>query len=384
MKTNYYIGFLSALLLSGMSVKAQYADNIYHGSDDGGVIINNYYENYDYYYSSRINRFHRSYSTFSYYSPVFTETYWYTYNPYSWGISIYNGVAGFSLGNGFGYPVFSASSFYYDYRGYDPFYYSYNYGGYPSWYYNSWAYDPYFYNYWFIPYGVNINVSCNLSPTYWGWNYHYYDGHYNRYSDCRPVYHSTNSVHADGRSLNQAVKNEDLVAGSRRQSVLTSGAGRTSAEKPVSGLKAVDNPSVNYPQKYQAESRRSIQEAVNRNTNVTVKSETRRRSSQTISGSSEMYQPSVKREIPEYRKENRSMVAMTNPSFNGTSQPYQGRRIQERSNSNTQTGTVTTPSVPSSNSRRDNSVLQSRSQGERVPKQPAGEVPISNENTRRK
>jgi len=34
MKTNYYIGFLSALLLSGMSVKAQYADNVYHDNTE--------------------------------------------------------------------------------------------------------------------------------------------------------------------------------------------------------------------------------------------------------------------------------------------------------------------------------------------------------------
>jgi len=392
MKTNYYIGFLSALLLSGMSVKAQYADNIYHGSGDAGIVVNNYYDNYDYYYSSRINRFHRSYTTFSYYSPVFTETYWYTYNPYSWGISIYSGGTRFSPGYSFGYPVFPAASFYYDYRRYDPFYYSYNYVGYPSWYYNNWVYDPYIYNYWYTPYGVSINFSYNLSTPCWGWNYHYYDGYYHRDNDNRPVYYSSNSVDTDVRSLNQAVVNEDLVSGSRRQksvinytqSIPTSGARRTSSEKPVSESNAVDNPSGNNALKSQAASRRSITEAVSRNTNVSIKSETRRSSSLAISGSSEMNQPSVKREIPDYSNQNRSLVTMAKPSYNETSQPYTERRTQERSNTDIQRRNVPDQSVPAINSRRENSVLQSKSSGERDHKQPAGDVPVSKENGRRK
>ena len=55
------------------------------------VVVTKHYRNYDYYYASRINRFHRSYTTFSFYSPVYTDWYWYTNQPATWGISIYAG-----------------------------------------------------------------------------------------------------------------------------------------------------------------------------------------------------------------------------------------------------------------------------------------------------
>ena len=126
MKAKYYIGILSALLLAGSTVKAQYADNGYYGNDDTRIIVNNYYDDYDYYYSSRINRFHRSYAVFDYYSPVFTDTYWYSYRPYTWGLSIYRGGLGFSMGYNTYYPV---------YYGYDwDYYYGYNYGWYDPYY----------------------------------------------------------------------------------------------------------------------------------------------------------------------------------------------------------------------------------------------------------
>ncbi|HQK36660.1 MAG TPA: hypothetical protein PLC81_03415, partial [Bacteroidales bacterium] len=54
------------------------------------VVINNYYDYdpYDYYYTSRIRRFHSSYYWgWGYYDPFFTDLYWYTYNPWDWGIS---------------------------------------------------------------------------------------------------------------------------------------------------------------------------------------------------------------------------------------------------------------------------------------------------------
>src|SRR4030042_7004207 len=106
MKAKFYIGIISALLLAGSPVAAQFADD------------------YDYYYASRINRFHRSYAAFDYYSPVFTETYYYNYRPFSWGISIYGGGGfGFGLGHSYRYPV-------YNYGWYDPYYGSSLYWGY--------------------------------------------------------------------------------------------------------------------------------------------------------------------------------------------------------------------------------------------------------------
>ncbi len=52
--------------------------------------MNNYYHVSGYEYASRISRFHTSYVTFDFYSPMFTEIYWYRYTPYSWGVSIYD------------------------------------------------------------------------------------------------------------------------------------------------------------------------------------------------------------------------------------------------------------------------------------------------------
>ena len=121
MKAKLYIGIISALLLAGTPMAAQFADYNGYRNDNTRMIINNYYyDDYDYYFASRINRFHRSYAVFDYYSPLFTETYWYNYRPYSWGISIYGGL-GFVH---YRYPV-------YNYGWYDPYF------GY-SWY---WDYD---------------------------------------------------------------------------------------------------------------------------------------------------------------------------------------------------------------------------------------------------
>ncbi len=61
---------------------------------DGNIVqyqefhIDNYY---DYSYSSRIRRFHRDWVSFGYYDPYFTNMYWYNYDPYFYGTSIYMG-----------------------------------------------------------------------------------------------------------------------------------------------------------------------------------------------------------------------------------------------------------------------------------------------------
>jgi len=60
MNSKYNIGILSALLLTGMPVKARYPDNPYYSNGAAPLIVNNYYDGNDYNYSSYINRFHRS------------------------------------------------------------------------------------------------------------------------------------------------------------------------------------------------------------------------------------------------------------------------------------------------------------------------------------
>ena len=82
MKTKYNI-LLSALLLLPAIVNAQFNDDREFRNDNAGVVINNYYPENDYYYASRIKRFHHSYAAFEYYAPVFTDVYWYNYQPFT-------------------------------------------------------------------------------------------------------------------------------------------------------------------------------------------------------------------------------------------------------------------------------------------------------------
>ena len=63
--------------------------------ENGNNITNNYYGDYyedddDYFYSSRIRRFHRA-NTWGYYDPWYTNMYYYNYDPFYWGTSIYIG-----------------------------------------------------------------------------------------------------------------------------------------------------------------------------------------------------------------------------------------------------------------------------------------------------
>ena len=106
MKAKLYIRIIVVFMLTGLTVNAQtnYAGDF--RNDDAIVVVNNYYDNYDYYYSSRINRFHRSYTDFNYYAPVYTDAYWYNYQPFTWGISIYGG-GGFGIGYATAYPVYN-------------------------------------------------------------------------------------------------------------------------------------------------------------------------------------------------------------------------------------------------------------------------------------
>ncbi len=150
MKTKIYIGIVQALLLVGVTANGQmeYAGN--YRNDNAKVIVNNYYDNYDYYYSSRINRFHRSYTAFNYYAPVYTDAYWYNYQPFSWGISIYGG-GGFGIGYTTAYPVYG---------------YEVGWSGYGSSYY--WDYDPFYYSAWNYAPAINIGIGFGFGwPNYY-------------------------------------------------------------------------------------------------------------------------------------------------------------------------------------------------------------------------
>lgn len=127
-------------------------------SDEKGntYVTNNYYNEddyYDYQYSARLKRFYSPAIGYGYYDPFYTNSYWYDYNPYNYGVSIY-----------LGYNWWAPSYCYYDPFWYGPVYphiHNHYFGYYDSW------YSPYGY------YGYN---------NYWnGYNHGYNDGYWNGY-----------------------------------------------------------------------------------------------------------------------------------------------------------------------------------------------------------
>jgi len=87
---------LATIAVAAMTTMAAAADRDPSGAGTGSangsqqVIVNNYYMQGGYEYTSRLKRFHTSYVTFDFYSPMYTEVYWYRYTPYTWGVSIYD------------------------------------------------------------------------------------------------------------------------------------------------------------------------------------------------------------------------------------------------------------------------------------------------------
>ncbi len=290
MKAKYYIGILSALLLAGMPVKAQYADDVYLDNDNAGArtVVNNYYDDYDYYYSSRINRFHRSYAVFDYYSPFFTDTYWYSYRPFTWGLSIYRGGLVFSIGYNFSYPVYYGYDYSYDYGWYDPYNYSYNYWGYDPYYYNPyyWCYSPFRYNNWYTPIVFNIGYRNRWNNNYWGWNrwnHNSWGGNRNNYSDRyyarsdnRSYRNSNNNYYNGNRLTRYSSRNNNTFNESRRpapeggnrQGTISSGTRRNPSEKPGTSVMHNNNTQVRSNMNNQSAGRRSVNQSVNRNTTV--------------------------------------------------------------------------------------------------------------------
>ena len=50
MKAKYYIGIITVLLLACSTAKGQRGDSRDFGNDDARIVVNNYYDEYDYYY----------------------------------------------------------------------------------------------------------------------------------------------------------------------------------------------------------------------------------------------------------------------------------------------------------------------------------------------
>jgi hypothetical protein len=184
-------------------------------------------DDFGYHYSSRISRFHHSYSSFEYYSPVFTESYWYNYEPYTWGLTIYSG-GGFAnrYGHSWSYPAYYST------------------GWSAPGYYNSyyWGYDPFDYD-WYTPVVINVRIR-NYNPNYrtkyitrydYGYNSirvignhnnSYYGNDASRFKYASSPYPSTNIVNHSRRISSTTVSNSRVLP-SRRASAGSSSIGST-------------------------------------------------------------------------------------------------------------------------------------------------------------
>jgi len=126
-KTLIILASLFLISYTGYSVPAEYknSDNFPYKStfrQGSDLVINNYYYGdgdylYDYYYASRIRRFHRPWVSSGYYNSIYTDSYWYTWEPAYLGISIYMGSmwSPVRLGISLGGPA--------SYHYYDPYYF---------------------------------------------------------------------------------------------------------------------------------------------------------------------------------------------------------------------------------------------------------------------
>jgi hypothetical protein len=138
-----------------------YITNNYYNGDNYTINDNDDY--YDYEYASRIRRFNRPYYGFGYYDDCYTNYYWYNYDPYYWGTSIYvsynwwyprprfywgwNSWTGWSAGWAWGYGCAPYGGYYgYSYwNGYNHGYWNGYWNGYYDGLYGS-NYYPHYYN----------------------------------------------------------------------------------------------------------------------------------------------------------------------------------------------------------------------------------------------
>jgi len=126
-----------------------------------------YDDYYDYEYATRIRRFHNNCGSYGYYDNYYTNSYWYSGNPYNYGTSVYMGYSWWGPSY-VTYTYYPSYSWYSSYGwGYDPWYNPYGY-------YNPYAYNPYGY-YGYNPYNPYMN---GYNQGYWnGYNQGYWNGY---------------------------------------------------------------------------------------------------------------------------------------------------------------------------------------------------------------
>ena len=184
----------------------------YSGTTSSTVAANedyyseNYYDEDDYAYASRIRRFNAPYRGFSYYDPAYTDSYWYNRNPLYYG----------------------RSSMYYDpFYAYDPFFPCYTCYGYPAYY-----------------GGINISIGLPLYSRwgnpfggyYGGYGYNrgfnngFYNGFYSSYYANNGWYRNDtnggrNVQYGRRRDRSEIPTGSNANTGSRPRGGITSGGG---------------------------------------------------------------------------------------------------------------------------------------------------------------
>lgn len=158
--------FFILFCLNNMNVQSQWNDDVYQVNVTTTTFTTTYQSpDYDFFYTSRIRRFYRYVPiNFSYYSPYFTDTYW--YDPILPGLNIYISFNQYPLWNNYNYNYWNNP---YNYNwGWSNYYGNYTwYNNY--WYLNSWNNWDYNHGYhwnnwnWF-----RTNQNTWDENTYWG------------------------------------------------------------------------------------------------------------------------------------------------------------------------------------------------------------------------
>lgn len=181
-----------------------------------------YDDYYDYEYATRVRRFDNHISGLSYYDNYYTNSYWYSGNPYNYGVSVYNGYSwwgpsynsysyspsvafyanwGWGYGNQFGC-----------YSGYNPYMAGYM-NGYNNGFNNGFYGNPYGYG---SPYGYGYPYAYGYGSPYGygGWNNPYNNGwgYYNSYDLNSSYTYGPRASHGGGnsrRTTNPGMSNDD-------------------------------------------------------------------------------------------------------------------------------------------------------------------------------
>jgi hypothetical protein len=311
-----------------------------YGQEKAAVIVNNYYNDpTDYYYASNLRRFSDTYYGWNYYDPYYTDLYWYTGSPFSWGITMGWGYPGWGMRFSYGYPYYSP---YYGYGGwYDPWYsWGGYYGGYWGGYYPYWGYGG---SYW------NGYYNGFYSGLYYGSGNDYYNNYrYGRLSSRHSLGYSSRSNVITGNS-------KTSLAGDPRYRSRT-----TSATRTETATRSNANVTSSAQRQARTTTNTAAQRQVRTNTNGAVK--TTRTTPATVQQRSNSAVRSGTTYTPSYSKPRTSPTSTYNRSVTPSRSTVPSRTYtQPGTQSRTVSPAVRTPSRSSATFSRPSSSSRSSS-----------------------